>query len=406
MLEPDAAWVIRLLAGAALAGSEPCQYQGDLDVQSFTEQATALGHTVVVTRRGELGGIAEVVEPQFLAAASPRDAPDAPGEQPLLILTTGTTGLPKAVRHDWRRLSRPELRAKPTPEQRWLFAYGPHQYGGVQVLQHVVACQATLIAPCPRMPKDGLAAILNDRLTCVSATPTYWRFLLAEARGAEVTLPPLRQVTVGGEAVAPELLDDLRTAFPDARISQIYGATEFGTVASIRDGQTGVPAESLYSESNPTSHLRVIDGQLWVRPTVETDGYVGQPSPAADAGDWLPTGDMVEIVGDRVEFRGRSSDVINVGGVKVHPIPIEAKIGAVERVAVVRVIGRPNRLTGAIVAAEVVPAPGVEETEHDAIRDEIRAAVADLPPAWHPRSIRFVEQIETHGQKLSRRVRS
>ena len=44
---------------------------------------------------------------------------------------------------------------KPTGEQRWLLAYGPHQFAGVQVLLHVLACQATLVAPFPRQPKDG-----------------------------------------------------------------------------------------------------------------------------------------------------------------------------------------------------------------------------------------------------------
>jgi acyl-coenzyme A synthetase/AMP-(fatty) acid ligase len=402
-VEHDAAWVIRLLAGAALAGAEPCQYQADLDPQTFAEQATVLGHTVVVSRRQELGAVADVVEPQSLIEGASGEGPSSGGEQPLLILTTGTTGLPKAVRHDWERLSRPELGVRPAPEQRWLLAYGPHQYGGVQVLQHVAASHATLVAPFPRGPKDGLAALLRDRLTCVSATPTYWRFLLAEAHGQGVALPSLQQVTVGGEAVHAELLDDLRAAFPDARISQIYGATEFGTVASVRDERPGLPVEALYSESNPTSHLRVVDGQLWVRPTVETDGYVGEVPPDPDAGEWQPTGDMVEIVGNRIEFRGRASDIINVGGVKVHPVPIEHRISSVERVSVVRVLGRANPVTGAIVAAEVVPAPGVDKADHDEIRDEIRAAVDDLPPAWRPRSIRFVEAVETHGQKLSRR---
>ena len=46
-------------------------------------------------------------------------------------------------------------------------------------------------------------------------------------------------------------------------------------------------------------------------------GYYGEEPVDADA--WRPTGDLVEIVGDRIEFRGRVSEIINVGGVKVHP---------------------------------------------------------------------------------------
>ena len=54
--------------------------------------------------------------------------------------------------------------------------------------------------------------------------------------------------------------------------------------------------------------------------------------------------------GDRILFGGRNSDIINVGGVKVHPLPVEERISAVPGVEMARVFGRPNRMTGAIVA--------------------------------------------------------
>ena len=103
--------------------------------------------------------------------------------QPLAIRTTGTTGTPKAARHDWRTLARTVAKVSPHHDQRWLLAYGTQQFAGIQVLQHVLASQATLVAPFPRQPRDGLRALIEHGVTCVSATPTYWRFLLAEARG-------------------------------------------------------------------------------------------------------------------------------------------------------------------------------------------------------------------------------
>ena len=72
----------------------------------------------------------------------------------ILIRTTGTTGLPKAARHDWSVLARTTRDAKPRPGQRWLLAYGPQQFAGIQVLQHVLAIQGTLVAPFPRQPRD------------------------------------------------------------------------------------------------------------------------------------------------------------------------------------------------------------------------------------------------------------
>ncbi|WP_182377812.1 class I adenylate-forming enzyme family protein [Nocardioides sp. WS12] len=416
IVEPDAAWVLRLLGGAAAAGVEPCQYQPDIDATQFAEQAATLAHEFVVSRRADLVGDFTVIRPEELLAdspdaASPAQAPASDGPQPLMIRTTGTTGLPKAARHDWSVLARTALDAKPRPEQRWLLAYGPHQFAGIQVLQHVVSVGATLVAPFPRQPRDGLDALLAGDLTCVSATPTYWRFLLAEARSRRVSLPALSQITLGGEASSPDLLTDLQAAFPSARISQIYASTEFGSIASVRDGRPGLSAGSLWSDTNPDGLLRVIDGELWVRAGTGMLGYAGDvPEPGDTAGataddtdaGWKPTGDLVDLVEDRVVFRGRTSEVINVGGVKVHPLPVEDRITPLPSVAMARVFGRPNRLTGAIVAVEIVPEGGLDGADTNEIRRQISAALADLPPAWHPRSVKLVASFETRGEKTVR----
>jgi acyl-CoA synthetase (AMP-forming)/AMP-acid ligase II len=144
--------------------------------------------------------------------------------------------------------------------------------------------------------------------------------------------------------------------------------------------------------------MKIVDGELWVRSRIGMLGYYGENP--VDADGWRPTGDLVEIVGDRIMFRGRTSEIINVGGVKVHPLPIEERVGGVPGVDVARVYGRPNAMTGAIVAVEVVPAPGADT---DAIRDAIRAACADLAPAARPRSIRFVDTVAMAGNKIVRR---
>ncbi|UTI62607.1 acyl--CoA ligase [Paraconexibacter antarcticus] len=403
LVEPDVSWVIRVLAGAALVGVDICQFQADIDGSAFAVQSEALGYFPVLTRRPDLARAVDTIPTSALRDGTPVTDRRS-GPQPVTIRTTGTTGTPKAARHDWSVLARTVAAVEPRPHQRWLMAYGPHQFAGIQVLQHVIASHATLIAPFPRQPADGLAALLEHEVTCVSATPTYWRFLLAEARSRGVALPPLEQVTLGGEAAPAELLASLRSAFPAARISHIYASTEFGSVASVADGRPGLPVSSLARDENPTANLRIVDGELQVRAAAGMLGYVGSAAPDDAEPSWRPTGDLVTVVGDRVVFTGRTSEVINVGGVKVHPLPIEERIGALPRVEMARVFGRSNRLTGAIVAAEVVPVPGLDDGGLDDLRHEIRSAVADLPRAWHPRSVNFVNSIATRGAKTVRRM--
>ncbi len=406
--EPDAATVIAVLAGAALAGAEPCQYQPDTDARDLCAEADALGHRVLVTRRQDVDGEQnlDIIRPDDLV----RDEPPSPvairddAPQPILIRTTGTTGAPKAARHDWRVLTQTVAGVRPRPDQRWLLAYGPHQFAGIQVLLHVLASQATLVAPFPRQPKDGLAALIAHDVNCVSATPTFWRFLLAEARSRGDSLPHVEQITLGGEASSSDLLQELRTTFPFAHVSQVYASTEFGSITSVKDGRPGLALDSLWGTHNPASNVRVEDGQLWVRPEAGMLGYEGEAGGATpfEAGEWHPTGDLVEIVGSRVLFRGRQSEVINVGGVKVHPLPVEERILALGCVEAARVFGRPSTLTGAIVAVDIVPAGGVAAADADAIRSAVKGAVAELPRAWQPRSVNLVDAVETRGGKTVR----
>jgi acyl-coenzyme A synthetase/AMP-(fatty) acid ligase len=186
-------------------------------------------------------------------------------------------------------------------------------------------------------------------------------------------------------------------------VSQVYASTEFGSITSVNDGLPGISIGSLWSASNPTSNVRAENGELWVRAEAGMLGYAGEdgaaggsPSPTA----WRPTGDLVEIVGARVLFRGRQSEIINVGGVKVHPLPIEERVLALDSVGAARVFGRPSKLTGAIVAVEIVPA--ASGVDADAVRRAVRDAVADLPRAWQPRSITIVDALETRGGKTVR----
>lgn len=402
VVEPDAGWILRLLCGASHAGVELCLLQPDIPGTEVVDVATRMGATAVISRRTDVDGL-PVLEPDALRAHEPAEA-DAATESHVLIRTTGTTGEPKIAQHSWQSLGRTVQQVRPRPDQAWLLAYGPQQFAGIQVLLHVLAAQATLVAPFPRQPRDGLQALLGGGVTCVSATPTYWKFLLIEARSLEADLPPLEQITLGGEASSPALLDELATVFPTARVTQVYASTELGSVASVSDGRPGLSIEQFWSPERPDAQLRIEDGELWVRADAAMVGYVGVDDDRRSTDDgWWPSGDRVEIVGDRVEFRGRISEIINVGGVKVHPLPVEERISAVPGVDMVRVHGRPNPMVGAVVAADIVAAPGADPAQ---LKAAVRDAVGDLPRAWHPRSITFVDEIVTVGNKTLRSAES
>jgi len=434
----EADLVVPALAAAAAVGAEACVFPPDGPEQverllsRFGQSHVLRGAPSTSVATAPAGGDPSSSWASLAAAAGARDrsasaggrpAPGqptpgqpAPGQptpgrpapeavlptRPHLVLTTGTTGEPRGVRHDWARLIRSTARVSmidaADPGERWLLAYGLHQFAGLQVLLHVFAAGATLVAPAPRRPREGLAAMRRHAVTHASATPTYWRFLLAEMRADGGPAPALRQVTLGGEAAPGPVLDQLRAAFPDAAVSHVYAASEFGATNSTKDGLPGLPADVLDRGEDADVAMKVVDGELWVRSRIGMLGYHGEEPVAAD--EWRPTGDLVERVGDRLLFRGRVSEIINVGGVKVHPLPIEEAVAAVPGVQVARVFGRPNAMTGAIVAVEIVPAPGADADE---VKAAVRAACAELPAAARPRSIKIVAEVSTAGGKIVRR---
>lgn len=403
IISHDAGLVLPLLAAAAHVGAEACQYPPD-PADVVADLAERLDHHVAFTDRDDLDGVL----PRLLGAEDlPRDA-DGSGQavalgrvRPHLVLTTGTTGAPRGVRHDWSRLRRGVDRVSMSDrDQRWLLAYGLHQFAGLQVMLHVVAAAVTLVAPAPRRPREGLRAARELGVTHASATPTYWRFLLAEMRSDGGPAPTLEQVTMGGEAIAPSVLADVERAFPGAQVSQVYAASEFGSTGSMRDGRAGLSAAVLERGDDDAVAMRVVDGELWIRSSSGMLGYHGEEPVDPDA--WRPTGDLVEVEGDRLLFRGRTSEVINVGGVKVHPLPVEERAGAVDGVAVARVFGRPNPMVGSIVALEIVAEAGADR---DQVKAAVRAACEDLVPAARPRSIQFVDDLTTVGGKIVRSPR-
>ena len=397
IVSDDVPDVVALLAGASLVGAEAAVYRPGASADDIQQQAKAVDHHVVVTPRTDLGDIGlAVLPPQELIATGPR-IEALPQQRPLLVLTTGTTGLPRGVRHDWNRQLARAVGAADGAGQIWLLAYGVQQFAGLQVLIHVFGCGATLVAPAVRRPQAVVDAIHAERVDHISATPTFWRFLLAELRGDPRPIPELKQITLGGEASPTRLLEDLATTFPAARISHVYAGSEFGSTGSVRDGRSGIPAELLERDEDGEVGLKIVDGELWVRSGAGMLGYYGDPDRAE--GDWWPTGDFVEVVGDRILFRGRKSEVINVGGVKVHPLPVEECVARVPGVKIARVYGRRNALVGAVVAVDVVPEGVVDE---QALKADIRAACQDLPRPSQPRSIRIVRNAHIRENKLIR----
>lgn len=295
--------------------------------------------------------------------------------------SSGTTGTPKRLRHDFDRL-RGRLRGVAEEGARWLLTYDPGAFAGLQVMLTAAAAGALLVA-VPNSGAGTIAALAEaarrHAVTHVSGTPSFWRAFLMALGGADL---PLAAVTLGGEAADQPLLDRLAERFPHARLRHIYASTEAGALFAVADGRAGFPSAWL-DQAPDGLDLRIADGVLEVRSPRAAPG-------AVDADGWLSTGDFVERRGDRVLFAGRLDGLVNVGGVKVSPEAVEQRLLAVDGVADAAVLAVPSPITGHLLTATIVPVPGAGEA---ALRAALRAATADMPPAARPRALTFADHI-------------
>jgi acyl-CoA synthetase (AMP-forming)/AMP-acid ligase II len=85
---------------------------------------------------------------------------------------------------------------------------------------------------------------------------------------------------------------------------------------------------------------------------------------ARDADGWLRTGDLGSLDADGfVRLAGRSDDVINRGGEKIHPKEIEDVLLADARVRSAAVVGAPHARLGQVAVAFVIAKDGSDESD-------------------------------------------
>lgn len=357
-----------------------------------------------------LAGADAVLTPRDDVTAAPviRSAGDLPGHHPphpvgtqtdWVMTTSGTTGRPKLVRHSFASLTRSARTDQARgADQVWGLLYDYTRFAGLQVVLQSLLSGATLVAPSTDASlEERLRDLAAAGVTHLSATPTLWRKILM-TRGCEALA--LRQVTLGGEIADDAVLDGLGRAWPAARVTHIFASTEAGVGFSVNDRRAGFPVGYL---TDPPSGigLRIVDGHLHVRNEQVGPAYLGGQGMLAEDG-WVNTGDMVEIRGDRVLFKGRGSGVINVGGDKVHPEEVERAVLAHPKVRLVRVYAKANPIVGALVAADIVAEADAGDVA--ALRDELKAFLADrLERHQVPAFIRFVADFDMNAAgKLKR----
>jgi acyl-CoA synthetase (AMP-forming)/AMP-acid ligase II len=321
------------------------------------------------------------------ALAASRIPVDLAAKTRWVLTTSGTTSEPKLVSHTLASLTRTtKLDAVRGASVRWGMLYDHTRFAGLQVLLQSVLSGSTLVSPAlSDKLEQKVEKFIRHNCTHLSGTPTLWRKIIMTP-GAERLQP--QQITLGGEIADDRILATLAAFYPNARLVHIYASTEAGVGFSVADKRSGFPAS--YLTAPPAGiGIKVENDRLYVRNPHVCPHYLDTPDSFAGEDGWVDTGDVVEVQGDRVQFLGRANGVINVGGDKVHPEEVERVLMAHPLVAIARVYGKSNPITGALVAADIVLAsPGMEAKDaSEALR---KYTQAELGRRKAPALIRIV----------------
>lgn len=355
---------------------------------------------------------------------------DTDAEDPaLLIYTSGTTGQPKGALHAHRMM----LGCIPAVEQmlshwprgnevmwtpaEWAWIAGlydalfPAWYYGTPVLAHRFA----------KFDPERAFAMLAKHRVGVSFIPPTALKMMRQVNNPRATWDyDLRALFTGGEAMGEELLAWGRDTF-GTTISEGYGQTEMNLMTLNSPDWFEVRAGSC-GRACPGRKVAIVDGDGRVLPPGEEGQIAGwrddpivmleywkNPDATAKkyAGDWLLTGDLGHMDEDGyVFFKSRDDDVITSGGYRIGPGEIEECLMKHPAVAMVGVVGVPDKVRTEIVKAFVQLRPEIAATE--ALKADLAAYVKTrLAAHEYPREVDFVAELPltTTGKIMRRELR-
>lgn len=268
------------------------------------------------------------------------------GRAGLVLFSSGSSGVAKTCLLDLDRLldtTRVERKSFVT----LAFLLFDH-IGGINTMINILGQGGTIVVPQDRTIATTGALIEAHNISLLPTSPTFLKMLLMSDAVSKYDLTSLELITYGTEVMPQTTLKALRDAFPHVRLKQTYGLSEIGIVPtrSKSDGSLWVEIGGAGIEHE------VREGILWLRAPTAMLGYLNAASPFDENG-WLDTGDRVEVDGKYLRILGRDSELINIGGEKVHPSEVENVLLEAPNIVDVTVMARPNPVTGSVLTATV-----------------------------------------------------
>jgi len=347
-------------------------------------------------------------------------------EDPMLLyFSSGTTGMPKMILHDftyplghittaafWHKVQDGKRHLTASDSGWAKFAWGKI-YG-----QWI--CGAVIVAYDNEkfVPENFLKKIEKLKLTTFCAPPTIYRFLIKEDL-TKYDLSTIEDCTTAGEPLNPEVFNKFYEA-TGIKIREGFGQTESTVLFAnfewfdIKLGSMGKPSplyniDLIDDDGNPCEDGMVgsivIKNTDKIHPTGLFKCYLNDEESMNSS--WVNgvynTKDTAWRDADGYFwFEGRNDDVIKCSGYRIGPFEVESALHTHPSVLECAVTATPDPLRGQVVKATIVLAKGYSAS--DELKKELQNHVKKITaPYKYPRVIEFVDALpKTTSGKISR----
>lgn len=346
------------------------------------------------------------------------ELPDKPRRGRVIVLTSGTTGVPKgAVRPEPRStsvivalLSRLPFRAN----QRILISAPVFHTWGLSAWQFSSLTRSTVVLRRRFEPLDALQTAEKHRCEMIVGVPVMAQRMLNVSQDDvnSINLSKLDSVVLSGSAMPAPKVSAFLDKFGD-KLYMVYGSTEASWVAMAQPDELKAKPDTAGRPPKGT-HVLIVDaedrelprgetGRILVHNAMPFDGYTRPGAHVERFGEFVDTGDMGRHDPDGLVYvQGRSDDMIISGGENVYPHEVEDALCAMSQVREAAVVGVPDDEYGQRFAAFIQLLPG-QSIDADAVREQVKERCASFAV---PRDIHLVDELPRNptGKVLKRQL--
>jgi long-chain acyl-CoA synthetase len=321
--------------------------------------------------------------------------PNWAGPQPdLLKVTSGTTGLPRAVRFresqlfsDCRNICS-SMGLVPEDVNFGAIPFA-HSYGFSNLVTPILYQGTRFVCSKDRLPRAIQRHIENSAATVLPATPAIF-----QALGSLSDFDQLGAIRICISAGAPLPAETVQQFFRrfGLRIHSFYGSSECGGIMFDREGRLDAPSGFVGTPLDGVQISRLPNDRIEITGPNVGDGYFPDEEPEIlRTGRFVP-GDLVRWIGEAAQLYGRTSDFINIAGKKIHPSLVEEHVRKLPGVIEVIAFGVPSPNRNEDLVALVMCNPLIPRQTLEA---HCRTGLAD----WQvPRDFEIVSELPVNAR--------